>query len=96
LYSDNTELVGGDLRPEEEDEEGVLVADTSACIDLCVDTAGCRYWSVAKESGRCRLKAWRGRLRRRAGHVSGSLPAACGELQVREVPIFFPLMLLGI
>ena len=54
---------------------------TNRCIDLCRATEGCRYWTVSKFFPMsCRLKGWKGRLKRRSGFISGSLPSACCEL----------------
>ena len=79
LYSDDTQLVGGDLTP-----SSTPVTSTNACIDLCRKTEGCKYWTVTKgeKDQRCQLKAWQGRMEAHRGYISGSLPSACCECSV--------------
>ena len=81
LYADDTELVGegNTLNP-----EPLAVLNTAECIDACIKTWGCRYWTVTKSpknasqtTVECDLKSWKGRRSSAPGYISGSLPSAC-------------------
>ena len=76
LYADNSILVGGDI---DSLDEWSPVKSTAACIDLCRERDGCKYWTITKggEDSKCQLKAWRGVLEKQEGFISGSLPSAC-------------------
>ena len=81
LYADNSVLVGGDI---DALDEWSAVPSTAACIDLCREREGCKYWTITKggADSRCQLKAWRGVLEKREGYISGSLPSACCEYDI--------------
>jgi len=78
LYADDTKLVGegNTLNP-----KPLVVTKTAECIDHCIKTWGCQYWTVEKADFgvpvKCDLKSWRGRKVKTPGFISGSLPSAC-------------------
>jgi len=80
LYADDAKLVGegNTLNP-----EPLQVSNTADCIDECIKTWGCRYWTVKKDpispqtTVECDLKSWKGQRSPAPGFISGSLPSAC-------------------
>ena len=78
-------MQGGD----EGDNEVEEVSTTGECIDLCERTEGCNFWTVAKRTTgsstvNCQLRKWKGKLVKKSGYVSGSLPSACCKLSVEK------------
>ena len=78
LYADDTILVGeGNTL----NSQPLVVTKTAECIDACINTWGCNYWTVEKSDEdrdlKCDLKSWRGRIVKEPGYISGSLPSAC-------------------
>ena len=81
LYADDTKLVGeGNTL----NSEPLVVTKTAECIDACINTWGCNYWTVEKSDNdkpvKCTLKSWKGRQVQEPGFISGSLPSNCCEL----------------
>ncbi|TRY69316.1 hypothetical protein TCAL_09878, partial [Tigriopus californicus] len=86
LYADNTALMGGDLRVDSDGKPiPTIVTGTTRCIDLCNRTPECQYWVISKQGqkSQCILKKWKGRLVKKEGYVSGSLPKACFSVNKR-------------
>ncbi len=95
LYSDNSVLLGGDLSLLDSSVgEWSPVATTNECISLCQNTQGCHYWTVSKEDedSRCQLKSWKGRLIKKDGFISGSLPSACRKCDDCSLIVPAPLI----
>ena len=81
FYADDTKLEGDGNSLT---EKPVMVKKTADCIDTCINTFGCRYWTVSKSLNltvpvECHLKSWKGRRIPTPGFISGSLPSACCE-----------------
>ena len=84
LYADDAKLVGeGNTL----NSEPLQVSNTAECIDACIKTWGCRYWTVRKypvtpkTTVECDLKSWKGQRSAASGFISGSLPSACCKLK---------------
>jgi len=79
FYADDKFLEGGS----EKDSKMVIVGSTVNCIDRCIEMKKeCSYWSVSKSEDdntqlTCHLRRWKGRLIKKTGYISGSLPSAC-------------------
>lgn len=92
FYADETQLVGDGnaLNP-----KPINVGNTADCIESCINTWGCRYWTVSKSpnlatgSVECHLKSWKGRREQAQGFISGSLPSACCKFGRRRCCCFF-------
>ena len=84
--------MGGDI---DALDEWTAVTSTAACIDLCREREGCKYWTITKggADSRCQLKAWRGVLEKREGYISGSLPSACCEYDFYEYTVCLNIIL---
>lgn len=84
FYSDNSILLGGDITnvtSTTDSDHWTPTSGTASCIDLCRNMPECKYWTVSKKGSqsKCQLKRWKGKLVKRFGYISGSLPSACCE-----------------